>query len=371
MSAFFTKLFKSNSSRPSKNQGFRPSFDHLEDRQLLTAAAIFHPVPGINALRITGTESGETIMVRQMNNQITVSGVTGSFSVAGLSYIDVRGLGGNDMILLNSEQLGGQQLSVGCIVDGGAGNDLIMGSARNDVIFGGAGNDTIHGLGGNDTIDGGMGADQLFGDFGDDLIRADLTDTSKGGIGMDRIILPGLDPSQLPLPPAASAAGYDMASALKTVLNSAPELQNFSFSYDKDGDHVKVNNLHVSDVTIANGQTRITFTADYSYRKTRGLVQGGVSGSIKFSFQPVLGITVGDSSGVSRIDDATLTMTNTNVIKITLNHPSWLPVPSWVTNSPAVINFMNGQLSNQPPIHVPGVIQAYLNAGGSIGDQQA
>jgi Ca2+-binding RTX toxin-like protein len=43
--------------------------------------------------------------------------------------------------------------SVGCFVDGGAGNDTITGGPGNDTLRGGSGDDHIVGNGGNDTVD--------------------------------------------------------------------------------------------------------------------------------------------------------------------------------------------------------------------------
>jgi Ca2+-binding RTX toxin-like protein len=83
------------------------------------------------------------------------------------------------------------------IVNGDAGNDILVGSMFNDVMNGGAGNDVINGRAGNDTLGGdadndtllgGGGNDDLFGGDGEDRIKGQGgTDSVGGGAGNDTI----------------------------------------------------------------------------------------------------------------------------------------------------------------------------------------
>ncbi|MEO5337842.1 MAG: Ig-like domain-containing protein [Magnetospirillum sp. WYHS-4] len=74
------------------------------------------------------------------------------------------------------------------VIAGGAGDDVIEGGAGDDVIEGGAGDDTIDGGTGSDTIDGGTGGDTIYGsEQGDVLAGGDDADTIYGNAGNDSI----------------------------------------------------------------------------------------------------------------------------------------------------------------------------------------
>jgi Ca2+-binding RTX toxin-like protein len=70
-------------------------------------------------------------------------------------------------------------LGQGSVINGTAGNDVLVGTDRNDIINGLGGADQIFGLGGLDLIYGGNGADIIFG--------GDCTDLLVGGAGDDLI----------------------------------------------------------------------------------------------------------------------------------------------------------------------------------------
>jgi Ca2+-binding RTX toxin-like protein/PKD repeat protein len=97
---------------------------------------------------------------------------------------ELFGGGGDDQLLASADLSG----ALGCTLDGGDGNDLLVGSPANDTILGGEGNDQISGSSGNDIIDAGMGDDTIYGDLGDDQITAGGgDDIVYGGIGNDVI----------------------------------------------------------------------------------------------------------------------------------------------------------------------------------------
>ncbi|SFV17092.1 type I secretion C-terminal target domain-containing protein [Pseudoduganella namucuonensis] len=93
-------------------------------------------------------------------------------------------------------------LSVGRVLDGTPGNDVLQGAFLNDIIKGGDGADTIYGGKGDDIIDGGDETlagtgDQLYGEAGNDALNggagkdyltgADGNDTLSGGNGDDQL----------------------------------------------------------------------------------------------------------------------------------------------------------------------------------------
>ena len=103
---------------------------------------------------------------------------------------------GNDTIDLSATNYQGYWSA---IVDGGAGDDLIVGGTGGDVLRGGLGNDTLKGgdgfqdvlFGGegNDLLLGEGGNDELYGEAGNDtLIGGDGNDYLDGGTGNDVLI---------------------------------------------------------------------------------------------------------------------------------------------------------------------------------------
>ncbi|MGE0723505.1 MAG: calcium-binding protein [Alphaproteobacteria bacterium] len=84
----------------------------------------------------------------------------------------------------------------GDVVEGFAGDDLLLGRGGADRVLGNGGADTVHGNAGADTLHGGQGDDRLFGgadgdrlsgDAGADTLVGDRgNDTLTGGPGADR-----------------------------------------------------------------------------------------------------------------------------------------------------------------------------------------
>jgi Ca2+-binding RTX toxin-like protein len=73
-------------------------------------------------------------------------------------------------------------------VDGGAGQDLIKGQEGDDTILGDEGDDIIEGGPGNDWIDGGAGHDLIKGQEGDDtILGGEGDDIVEGGPGVNVI----------------------------------------------------------------------------------------------------------------------------------------------------------------------------------------
>ncbi len=180
----------------------QPRLEPLEDRSL--------PATGITAalsggvLSIQGTSGNDTIIVRQINNQLSIDNVRiqyGTTSYASLptsnvQKIEVRGLDGNDRIYLNSGNNPSQQAITKpteawtgngadiiwgadgpCTLHGGAGPDTLYAGAGADVLYAGTGNASLVGGAGHDTLIGGPGNDTLIGNSGSDVL--------KGGAGFN------------------------------------------------------------------------------------------------------------------------------------------------------------------------------------------
>ncbi|MBY0232382.1 MAG: hypothetical protein K2W96_24145, partial [Gemmataceae bacterium] len=153
------------------------SLESLEDRSV-PAASLSAWLGNDGVLLIQGTENADTIVVRQdAIGRVSVQGISisvlgganPSVAASSISRIEVQGLGGDDLIRTDSENISGfVGLTRPVTIFAGAGNDTIRagnrgttihGQTGNDSIFGGAGNDTIFGGAGNDTIVGGAGND--------------------------------------------------------------------------------------------------------------------------------------------------------------------------------------------------------------------
>ncbi|KRB76213.1 hypothetical protein ASE01_14455 [Nocardioides sp. Root190] len=156
-------------------------------------------IVGTNASqKITGTSGRDVIVARGGNDVIDarggqdfVCGGTGNDTIrsgsgtGGLLY----GEDGRDLVIAQADGVGvygGNHDDTlrtsrrGTLLEGGAGNDVVVGGSHADVIDGGSGNDRISAAGGNDRlVTGGPGADSINGGSG--------TDTLRGGSGNDVI----------------------------------------------------------------------------------------------------------------------------------------------------------------------------------------
>jgi Ca2+-binding RTX toxin-like protein len=125
-------------------------------------------------------DSGAYELIAQLCNGLPAT------IVAGPTDVIINGTAGNDVILgndLNNKINSGDGDDVVCAGDG---NDRVKAGSGNDIVFGGRGNDTIKGQDGNDSLDGGAGKDKLIDGDGDDVTR--------GGRGRDKHIDgPGID----------------------------------------------------------------------------------------------------------------------------------------------------------------------------------
>src|SRR5262245_17655254 len=154
--------------KAGRNHSSRPSVECLENRDLPATHLTASLSGGI--LRIEGTSHVDHIVVRQHDGHISVDHTAiqvpshhpaQNVSAASVKKIEVRGLGGDDRIELNTVREATE-------VWAGTGNDLVRGGAGNDRIHGGTGNDRFFGGAGNDLLDAGAGNDRLDGGAGND-----------------------------------------------------------------------------------------------------------------------------------------------------------------------------------------------------------
>ena len=127
-------------------------------------------LPGLTALVIRGTASGEIIAVVPATGGVEVyfgCESQGVFSPTGRIIVYARG--GNDAILIAGA------VSRPVWAYGDEGNDLIKLGNGGGIAFGGAGSDAIVGGSGRDILVGGENGDLLVGNPGDDILISALT----------------------------------------------------------------------------------------------------------------------------------------------------------------------------------------------------
>ena len=338
----------------------RPGLESLEDRALAASGLISGgldnriSLPSVTAaleagvLRVNGTYLADAISVRQSNGVITVSGVNGYFPTAAVTRIEVNSYGGDDVIRLNSETMGGMPIMKPCSVNAGAGHDTIFGGYGNDQLFGGEGNDLVFGGPGVDHLVGGAGADRMYGGAGNDRIVTDTADLyAHGQGGTDVVTFDRVDPAAL--------ANYDEAT-MKVALQAG--LAGWSFGKLKNGEKITVKDIRVQDVNIENGITTLHLKATIRYQKSTGFPQFSTSGTIKFSVQPQLSAWFVEGS----LTSASIKLANPEVTEVNLSN-----VPNWLDNSSEMRDFLEAKLAQQPAITVTILLHSFVAMGGILG----
>jgi Ca2+-binding RTX toxin-like protein len=159
--------------------------ESLENRKMM--AANITAAWSNNVLTLNGSSQNDTIIVRSVNNKISVDGV----QIPGgkvVNKIVVNGFGGDDIIRLDGNNVAGQAVNVPTLVFGGSGNDFIVGGNVRDELQGNAGNDKVYGLGGNDLLFGQDGNGLIAGGMGDDELQGGAgNDELLGEAGNDRL----------------------------------------------------------------------------------------------------------------------------------------------------------------------------------------
>jgi Ca2+-binding RTX toxin-like protein len=129
-------------------------------------------VNGQLVLQVVGTNGADHVTINEQGNgKIKVhagflndQGGHRTFSMAGLDYVEVALLGGDDKATIS----GG--VSIPSVVDGGKGNDDLKGGGAGAVLIGGLGNDRLNGGGRHSILIGSAGSDDLNGGGKDDIL---------------------------------------------------------------------------------------------------------------------------------------------------------------------------------------------------------
>ncbi|MBR0848723.1 calcium-binding protein [Bradyrhizobium diazoefficiens] len=107
---------------------------------------------------INGTGGADVISLSiNSNGALVVNGLASQVVIENFDFNDtvvINGLGGDDVIEASGVGVTGLHL----VLDGGAGDDVLIGSAGADTLLGGLGDDVLIGGGGQDVLDGGPGS---------------------------------------------------------------------------------------------------------------------------------------------------------------------------------------------------------------------
>jgi 2',3'-cyclic-nucleotide 2'-phosphodiesterase / 3'-nucleotidase / 5'-nucleotidase len=95
--------------------------------------------------------------------------LVGSFRARDVDKVLVRGLGGDDTIIVD------HSVNVPAWLFGGDGNDTLVAGKKDSLLVGGDGNDTLFGGNGWDVLIGGLGEDTVLGQQGQDLLIGGAT----------------------------------------------------------------------------------------------------------------------------------------------------------------------------------------------------
>jgi Ca2+-binding RTX toxin-like protein len=121
---------------------------------------------------VNGTDTNDVIKVSGSATNIDVTGLSSTVTIlggeSGLDKLIINGLGGDDTIDASAVPAG----AIDLVLNGGAGNDLLIGGAGNDVLNGQQGADTMIGGPGDDTFvwNPGDGSDIIEGQDGVDTM---------------------------------------------------------------------------------------------------------------------------------------------------------------------------------------------------------
>ena len=152
---------------------------------------------GINDLSLGQDGAGNVVLLTGDGTTITIDDIEEIELDLGLAgdSLEINDLSGTDIADSTlvvaagggDDVIDGQAAAKRLVVDGGAGDDLLLGGTANDDLFGAAGDDTLAGGGGNDLLDGGAGRDVASFEFGP-AVAADLAQGTALGAGDDTLI---------------------------------------------------------------------------------------------------------------------------------------------------------------------------------------
>ena len=114
-----------------------------------------------DTVKVNGTAGDDSIAVALNGTAVVVDGLAAQVTIehaeANLDQLAIATGAGDDVIDASALPA----VSIGLVVNAGAGDDVLLGAQGDDVLLGGAGDDVLLGGEGDDVLDGGDGDDIL------------------------------------------------------------------------------------------------------------------------------------------------------------------------------------------------------------------
>ncbi len=136
------------------------------------------------SLFVGGSNGSDYIVILPATHnrvQVMIGGRSqGVYAVTGAIF--VYGQAGNDFIQVRSG------VHFAALLDGGAGNDVLLAGSRGNILIGGAGFDFLSGGLGRDLLIGGTGSDTLLGAGGSDILIGGTTSFDANTAALEKIL---------------------------------------------------------------------------------------------------------------------------------------------------------------------------------------
>jgi uncharacterized protein YkwD len=168
------------------NQNYRPTFDHLERRDVPSAATLSTVNLTAGVLTVIGTDAADTIAISQGGGQITVidtGRLVKQVPATSVTKIVVDAGFGNDVVIVRA------MVTKPSVLYGGYGSDALYGGKAADLLFGGADADYLFGRAGNDALFGGSGDDYLDGGLGVNTLIQDTPGNTRSPNATEQAIV--------------------------------------------------------------------------------------------------------------------------------------------------------------------------------------
>jgi Ca2+-binding RTX toxin-like protein len=194
---------------------------------------------------VEGTNGNDTISIAGAGGSLTVSGLKTVVNMTnfepGSDGLTVRALGGNDTVNAS----GVTDPAIGLVIDGGAGNDVLIGGAGADILLGGDGNDLIV---------GGRGADVAFMGSGNDTFvwnPGDGSDIVEGQDGFDTLQFNGANISEN-IDVSANGSRVRLSRDVGNVTMDLNAIEQVNIAALGGGDTITVNDLSGTGTSAVN-----------------------------------------------------------------------------------------------------------------------
>jgi Ca2+-binding RTX toxin-like protein len=279
----------------------------------------------VDHVTVAGTTGSDSITIAGANGNVAVAGLPALVGILHADATDVLTFNagdGNDVINASGLAAG----TIGLILNGGAGNDLIVGSQGNDLVNGGTGNDMAFLGAGNDTFVWNPG---------------DGSDTVDGQAGIDTLLFNGANIAEK-IDISANGTRVRLSRDIGTVVMDVNGTETLDVHTLGGADTVTVNDLTGTNVT----QVKIDLGAN-------GVGDGEIDT-----------IVINATNG----DDAIRINNNNGVVTVSMVDQAGVTREVTITDFDATDKIVINGLGGNDVINASGLTGMQLTANGGDGD---